>query len=106
MFEVVSEFITNTQVIEQLQDQEFRALYKNWYFIVPVAIFYCCKIFRGSFKAPVILTVMLIGGFFIDTEFCRSATINGEMQLDHVLPIVGGIFVGLLVILYAATQLE
>jgi len=91
------EWFESTHLQEQIFDVDFIGLFTNPWFIVPFACLIVYMLYKQSFK-DIILIALLIGIWWVSgTEYMDSLIINGEIQIEKILPVVfgGAIVLGL-----------
>lgn len=81
-------------------DVEYQALFTNPWFIVPFGILIAWMIYKQSWKEIVIIGIVIAAWWFSGTAYMDSLIVNGEIQIEKVLPVVFGGAVGLGVVIY------
>nr|MBF0221310.1 hypothetical protein [Desulfobulbaceae bacterium] len=91
----IVDWINSTKVLDQIRDVDALGLFKNTYFLVPfigVIIYY---LYKQAFTSLAIMALAIGLWYFSGTEYVSGAIVNGEIQLDKLLPTiavgVGGI---------------
>jgi hypothetical protein len=99
-FQPVVDFIVSTKVPEQVENIEYQALFTNPWFLVPYLAVIGWQIYKRQ-PYSVIITVLLTGSWaFFGTPYMQGVLNQEEIQLDTILPLVGGACAVLGVIVY------
>jgi len=90
MFSGVVEWFESTHLQEQIFDVDFVGLFTNPWFMVPFVCLMVYLLYKQSFK-DIILIALLIGVWWVSgTDYMDSLIINGEIQIEKILPVVFG----------------
>lgn len=84
------DFIVETQVLTQIDTLDAKGLFTNPYFLVPLAVFVAYNIYKMSFDTLIITALFLGAWAFCSTEWMQSTIVDGEMQLEKVIPLIAG----------------
>lgn len=83
--------LRNCQVPEQIQGVDYVGLFSNPWFLVPFGIIIALMIWRKAWKYMILLAIAIGIWVFTGTEFAKTMTVNGEIQLSKVIPtLLGG----------------
>ncbi len=83
------DFWTYTNIPEQLADVDWRGLFMNPWFMVPLVAQLGWWIYKQAVNA-IVFTALGIGVWvFTGTEYASGLIINGVVQLDKILPVAG-----------------
>ena len=90
MFTGVVEWFESTHLQEQIFEVDFVGLFTNPWFMVPFVGLIVYLLWKQSFK-DIILIALLIGIWWVSgTDYMDSLIINGEIQIEKILPVVFG----------------
>ena len=96
----ISEFVNSTQIPEQLREVDVKGLFTNVYFLIPFLAVLGHIVYRKAFKN----FVLLLAGFgvwvFSGSPYMDNLIVNGELQIDKILPLVGAGIVVISVVVY------
>jgi hypothetical protein len=91
------EFLTNikdwfaaTHVQEQVKDVDFVGLFTNPWFIIPFAVFVLYSLFRQKWKDLIIVAIFVAIWWVSGTNYMNSLLVNGEIQINKILPVIFG----------------
>lgn len=90
------EWYDSTHLHEQIFEVDFIGLFTNPWFMVPFVTLMVYLLYKQSFK-DIILISLLIGVWWVSgTDYMDTLIVNGELQIEKILPVVfgGAIFVG------------
>ncbi|MBC8207622.1 MAG: hypothetical protein H8E79_00425 [Desulfobulbaceae bacterium] len=103
-FAFINDWIVSTKVPEQLRDVDAKNLLRNGYFMVPFIGIMMYFVFRQAFSY-LIITALIFGlWWFSGTDMVTGAVVNGEIQMDRMLPVFGVGTIGLGIIAYLFTK--
>lgn len=99
-FTKVVSFFESTKLTEQFSDHDILAIITNPWFVVPALIFLGYMIYKQSWSDLIILSI--IGGVWWVTglPYMEALIVGDELQLEKILPVVGGGAVALGAIIY------
>jgi len=99
-FSPLVDFIIDTKVPDQLENIRYVELLTNPWFIVPYVAWLAWIIYKRQVNT--FITVMLLSGswVFFGTPYMRGVMNQETIQLDTVLPLVGGACLVLGIIIY------
>lgn len=90
MLSGVVEWFESTHLQEQIFAVDFIGLFTNPWFMVPFVCLIVYLVYKQSFK-DIILIVLLIGIWWVSgTDYMDSLIVNGEIQIEKILPVVFG----------------
>lgn len=101
-FASIMSFIHSTNVIEQIKDVDAGGLFSNAWFLVPFIMLVVYWLYKMAVNNLVILALCIGLWIFSGSSYAQGMIVNGELQLDKVLPVagVGIIALGVLVYLF------
>ena len=96
----ILDLIQQTHVIEQVRDVDVAGLFTNPWFMVPFigAILYL--LVKKAFKDIIILLIFIGVWWVSGTDYMKTLTVNGELQVGKVIPVLTGGAVALGVVIY------
>jgi len=80
----------STHLQEQIKNVDIVALFTNPWFIVPFGSFICYCLYKQKWKDIIILSVLTAVWWFSGTPYMNSLLVNGEIQIDKILPVIFG----------------
>lgn len=90
MFTGLVEWFDSTHLHEQIFEVDIVGLFTNPWFMVPFVGLIIYLLYKQSFK-DIILIALLIGIWWVSgTEYMDSLIVNGEVQIEKILPVVFG----------------
>jgi len=96
----VSEWITDTQVLEQIRSVDADALFHNPYFLVPFICVVIHQLYKQAINNLAIMALCIGLWYFSGTDYVRGAVVGGEVQIGKILPIAGVGVAGIAVLIY------
>jgi hypothetical protein len=97
LWQGLMDFWANTTIPEQLADVDWRGVFTNPWFMVPLVTQLGWWIYKQALNAVVITFLALGVWVFTGTSYASGLVIDGNIQLDKVLP-VAGVGMGVLMI--------
>lgn len=97
----VVEWFASTHLQDQIKDVDIHGLFTNPWFLVPFCAMIAWMIYKLKWK-DLLITAIVIGVWWVSgTPYMNSLIVNGEIQIEKVLPVVfgGAIILGFLVYL-------
>jgi len=86
----IIDWFESTHLQEQIKDVDIVALFSNPWFIVPFVCMVVYMLYKQSWKDLIIIT-LLIGIWWVSgTPYMNSLLVNGEIQIEKILPIIFG----------------
>jgi hypothetical protein len=80
----------STKVHEQIRDVDYVGLFTNPWFVVPFACMVVWFVFKQKWKDIIILAVLIAVWWVSGTTYMQTLTVNGELQIDKILPLLFG----------------
>lgn len=96
----ISDWFESTHLQEQVKDVDFVALFTNPWFIVPFALIVLYMLFKQSWKELIIMVVLTGVWWASGTAYMDSLILNGEIQIEKILPVVFGGAIALGFVIY------
>ncbi len=94
------DFWTNTNIPEQLAEVDWRGLFTNPWFMVPLAAQVGWWIYKQAVNAIVITCLGLGVWIFTGTSYASGLIIDGNLQLEKVLPVAGVGLGAMMIVIY------
>ncbi len=89
-FTNLKEWFVATHLQEQVQDVDLVGLFTNPWFIIPFGLMLCYMLFRQKWKDLIIITIFVAVWWVSGTDYMNSLLVNGEIQMDKILPVIFG----------------
>jgi len=99
-FGKITDWVNATQVPEQISQVDVGGLFTNWYFLVPFVCLIAYLLYKQAFTNIFLIAIGIGVWFFTGTQYVQELTVNGEIQMEKVLPVAFGAMVVLAVIVY------
>jgi len=96
----IGNWIHHTQVLDQIKEVDVKGLFKNPYFLVPFISLIIYYLYKQAINNLVIIGLCLGLWYFSGTQYVKDSVVNGEIQIGHILPIVGLGIAGIAVLIY------
>jgi len=94
----IMDFIQNTQVVDQIRDVDAKGLFTNAYFLVPFLMLVGYWLYKQAVNSLILLVLSIGLWVFSGSSYAHNMIVNGELQLDKVLP-VAAVGVGVIAVL-------
>lgn len=89
-FTSIVEWFDSTHLHEQIFEVDAVGLFTNPWFMVPFVTLIVYLLYKQSFK-DILLIAILIGVWWVSgTEYMDTLIVNGELQIEKILPVVFG----------------
>ncbi|MEW6219826.1 MAG: hypothetical protein AB1634_09880 [Thermodesulfobacteriota bacterium] len=89
IFSTIVDWINATQVPDQLRDVDAKGLFTNPFFLLPFIGLVGHMIWRQAVR-DLILMVLFIGlWMFTGSQMVQGIFVEGEIQIDKILPVLG-----------------
>ena len=99
-FGKLTDLINATQISEQISQVDAGGLFTNWFFLVPFICLLAYLLYKQSFTNIFLIAIGFGVWYFTGTQYMQELTVNGEIQIEKVLPVAFGAVVVLGVIIY------
>lgn len=90
VFTTIKEWIVSTHILEQVKDVDIVGLFSNPWFIVPFILLVCYMLYKQSFKDLIIIAIFIGIWWVSGTDYMDTLLVNGEIQIEKLLPVVFG----------------
>ncbi len=99
-FAQLVEFINSTQIPAQFHQVDVKGLFTNGWFMIPFLGLVSYQLFKQAFNNLILIGIGLAVWVFTGTHYVQQIRVNGEIQMDKVLPVVAVAIVTLGIIVY------
>ncbi len=89
-FTNIKEWFASTHIQEQIKDVDFVGLFTNPWFIVPFIALVLYSLFRQKWKDLIIIAIFVAIWWVSGTNYMNSLLVNGEIQINKILPVIFG----------------
>jgi hypothetical protein len=89
-FTKIVTWLQSTNVPTQIKDVDVTGLFTNPWFLVPFVALVGYMIWKQSFTELIILAIFVIVWWLSGTEYMKTLVVNGELQINKVLPVLAG----------------
>lgn len=89
-FTNLKEWFAATHLQEQIKDVDFTGLFTNPWFIVPFGLMVGYMLFKQKWKDIIITAIFVALWWVSGTQYMNSLLVNGEIQIEKVLPVIFG----------------
>jgi len=93
-------WVQRTGIPSQIEQVDAVGLFTNPWFIIPFLILLGYLIYKQSYKDIIIFSLLFGLWYGSGTEYMQTLIVNGELQLDKVLPVMVGGAGALALIIY------
>jgi len=101
-FAQLLEFMNSTQIPTQFQEVDVKGLFTNGWFMLPFLALVGYQLFKQAFNNLMLILIGMGLWVFSGSHYVQEIRINGEIQMDKVLPLVavGVVTLGIIVYLF------
>jgi glycopeptide antibiotics resistance protein len=99
-FGKLTDLINATHISEQISQVDAGGLFTNWFFMVPFICLLAYLLYKQAFTNIFLIAIGFGVWFFTGTQYMQELTVNGEIQMEKVLPVAFGATVVLGVVIY------
>lgn len=89
-FTNIKEWFASTHIQEQIKDVDFVGLFTNPWFIIPFVVLVLYSLFRQKWKDLIIIAIFVAIWWVSGTNYMNSLLVNGEIQINKILPVIFG----------------
>jgi hypothetical protein len=90
LFTNLKEWFVSIHIQEQIRDVDFIGLFTNPWFIIPFALMVCYLFYKQNWKDLIIITIFIAVWWASGTDYMNSLLVDGEIQIDKILPVIFG----------------
>jgi hypothetical protein len=99
-FHPVLDFIVATKVPEQIDNVDYKGLFTNAWFMVPYLAMLAWDVYKQAFNSIIIVLLLTGCWAFFGTPYMKGIMAQDEIDLNTILPLVGGACTVLGIIVY------
>ena len=100
LWEPLGQLLEKTHLQEQIQDVDAAGLLSNPWFLVPFIALAGYMIYKKAFRDMIILGAVMAVWYASGTPYMQSLVVNGELQVNKVLPVLFGGAVVMGIVIY------
>jgi len=89
-FSPLVDFIVATKVPEQIENIQYKELFTNGWFLVPYLAWLAWNLYKRQLNTLIIVVLLSGTWAFFGTPYMRAVMNQDAIQLDTILPLVGG----------------
>ena len=90
IFDSIGEWVASTRLPEQVREVDFAGLFTNPWFLVPFIALAGYLLYKQAFRDIVILGAILGMWWASGTPYMQTRVVDGELQVNKVLPVLFG----------------
>lgn len=100
-FNKIVEWFNSTHIHEQILEVDYIGLFSNPWFLVPFVSLVLYMLFKQQWRDLTIIILCIAIWWVTGTEYMNSLLVNGEIQIEKVLPVIfgGAVAVGFVIYL-------
>jgi hypothetical protein len=104
IFTKLANWFESTHIDEQLRDVDYVGLFTNPWFIVPFVIAVAYMIYKQRWTRILITGIGIGVWYFTGTNYAQSLLVNGEIDIQKILPVAfgGAVILGFVIYLLFA----
>ena len=100
LLDSILKWFESTHLQEQIREVDYVALFTNPWFIVPFGILIAYMLYKKNWRDLVITGILVAVWWVSGTAYMQSLQVNGELQINKVLPVVFGGAIALGIVIY------
>ena len=85
----VIDFVNSTNVLQQVRAVDGKGLFSNAWFLVPFIAFVGYNLYRQEFNTLIMAALAVGIWLFTGSSYMSGLIVDGQLQLDKVLPVAG-----------------
>jgi hypothetical protein len=89
-FKSILAFIVSTKVPEQIDKIDYKGLFSNSWFLVPYIAMLAWDVYKQAINSIIIILLLTGVWAFFGTPYMKAIMGQDEIQLNAILPLVGG----------------
>jgi len=89
----ILEFVSHTQISQQIRSVDVRGLFTNVYFLVPFIAYLGYLLYKQAINGLVLIGLALGLWIFTGSSYMKGLIVNGYVQIGKILP-VAAVFIG------------
>ncbi|MCL2458078.1 MAG: hypothetical protein FWF31_04370 [Desulfobulbus sp.] len=97
----IGQFVEKTRLVEQAKAADFAGLFANPWFLVPFIALVGYLLYKKAFRDIAILGILMAAWYATGTPYMQGMVVNGQLQINKILPVTfgGAVMLGLIVYL-------
>jgi hypothetical protein len=99
-FQKIVDFINSTEIPAQIHEVDASGLFTNPWFLLPLVVVVGYMLYKQAFKDLILMALAIAAWVFSGSDYIKGATVDGDLQIERVLPIVFGAAVMLGIVIY------
>jgi hypothetical protein len=101
-FSRIIDFLTATNIPQQIEKVDAGGLFTNPWFLVPFITLISWNLYKQAFKEIIIILVFIGLWYISGTNYMQTLIVNGELQIGKILPVMfgGAAVLGVLIYMY------
>lgn len=88
--EPIGRFLSETHLPEQFKEVDFPGLFSNPWFLVPFVALVGYLLYKKALRDLIILGAVMGIWYASGTQYMQTLVVNGELQVNKVLPVLFG----------------
>ena len=88
--EPIGVFLSKTHLPEQIKAVDFPGLFSNPWFLAPFILLTGYLLYKKAFRDLIILGAVMAIWWASGTQYMQTLVVNGELQVNKVLPVLFG----------------
>jgi len=99
--ESIGQFVEKTHLVEQIKAVDIVGLSTNPWFLVPSIALVGYLLYKQAFRDLTILAALFAAWWASGTPYMQTLVVNGELQINKILPVLfgGAALLGLIIYL-------
>ncbi len=89
-FTKIKDWFVSIHIPEQIRDVDITGLFTNPWFIVPFVLMVGYMLFKQQWKDLIIIAIFIAIWWVSGTQYMDTLLVNGEIQIEKVLPVIFG----------------
>lgn len=101
-FTKIKDWFVSIHIPEQIRDVDITGLFTNPWFIVPFVLMVGYMLFKQQWKDLIIIAIFIAIWWVSGTQYMDTLLVNGEIQIEKVLPVIfgGAVVLGFVIYLF------
>lgn len=89
-FGMITGWFESTHIQEQVKDVDVVGLFTNPWFLVPFILVVGYLFYKQGWKDLIVICVFIAVWWVSGTEYMDTLIVNGELQINKILPVLFG----------------
>ncbi|NOR22796.1 MAG: hypothetical protein GQ542_00110 [Desulforhopalus sp.] len=101
-FTKIKDWFVSIHIPEQIRDVDITGLFTNPWFIVPFVLMVGYMLFKQQWKDLIIIAIFIAIWWVSGTQYMDTLLVNGEIQIEKILPVIfgGAVVLGFVIYLF------